>query len=61
MRFQEMLQKKHNLSKSIPWDRILLLYSKDECDAYERFFKEFKEFRESAGGDCGDRTGDAAS
>ena len=47
LRFQEMLQKKHNLNKSVPWDRILLLYSQDECDAYERFFKEFKQFRES--------------
>jgi hypothetical protein len=47
LRFQEMLQMRHRLGKSISWDRILLLYAQDEFDAYEKFFVKFKQFRQS--------------
>ncbi len=42
-RFEESLQKKYRLG-NISWDRILLLYAQDECEAYEKFFDEFKTF-----------------
>jgi hypothetical protein len=41
--FEASLQKRHGLG-NISWDRILLLYASDECEAYETFFDEFKKF-----------------
>jgi hypothetical protein len=41
--FEASLQKRHGLENT-SWDRILLLYSQDDCGAYETFFDEFKRF-----------------
>lgn len=42
--FQTWLQKKFNLSTSASWARIILLYSIDERDGFDRFFELFDEF-----------------
>ncbi len=41
--FEASLQKRYAL-RNISWDRILLLYARDECEAYDTFFDEFARF-----------------
>jgi hypothetical protein len=41
--FQDWISQKYKMS-SHSWDRIIALYSADECDALKNFFIEFSKF-----------------
>lgn len=44
--FQKWIADKYNVVSSQSWDRIILFYSQDECDALVEFFKLFNKFLE---------------
>jgi len=43
-RFQEWIQAKFNITSSQGWDSIILFYSVDERDAFEKFFNLYQQF-----------------
>ncbi|MFZ4663030.1 MAG: hypothetical protein ACOYNY_38855 [Caldilineaceae bacterium] len=47
--FQPWLQEKFDVKTSQSWSQIILFYSADERDAFERFFNLLKEFRQCKG------------
>ena len=47
--FQPWLQEKFGLKISHSWSQIILFYSADERDAFERFFTLLQEFRQQKG------------
>jgi hypothetical protein len=42
--FQTWIQQRFNVDASISWAKIILLYSADERDGFERFFELWSEF-----------------
>jgi hypothetical protein len=48
-RFQPWLQEKFGLKTSHSWSQIILFYSTDERDAFERFFNLLQEFWQHKG------------
>lgn len=47
--FQPWLQEKFGVKTSQSWSQIILFYSVDERDAFERFFNLLQEFRQQKG------------
>lgn len=42
--FQAWVQQRFNISASVSWAKIILLFSADERDGFERFFELWSEF-----------------
>lgn len=43
--FQKWIAAKHHVTTTHSWASIILFYSHDECDALNRFFELFEEFK----------------
>ncbi|MEO1743609.1 MAG: hypothetical protein AAFR99_17580 [Cyanobacteria bacterium J06629_9] len=46
-KFQPWIEKRFNITASVSWDKIILLFSSNEQHAFERFFQLLDEFKET--------------
>jgi len=44
-KFQQWIQEKFKIASTQGWDSIILFFSADERDAFDKFYKLFEEFR----------------